>query len=65
MPKEKNLSEEAFVIKSIKKFRKFLGSGINPKSSGFCDAFRKYFDEEPGPTFRKTSEGWDYSGGTN
>lgn len=53
MPNKKNLSKESFVIRAIKELRKSSGSGINPKSSGFRHAFRKYFDEEPDPTLRK------------
>lgn len=43
----KNLSEEEFVIESIKKLRREPYKGIHSVFSGFNDAFRKHFNKDP------------------
>ena len=42
-----SLSEEEFVIEGIKKLRKDPYRGIHSVFSGFNDAFRKHFNEDP------------------
>jgi hypothetical protein len=43
----RSLSEEEFVIEGIKKLRKDPYKGIHSVFSGFNDAFRKHFNEDP------------------
>jgi hypothetical protein len=43
----RSLSEEEFVIEGIKKLRKEPYKGIHSVYSGFNDAFRKHFNEDP------------------
>jgi hypothetical protein len=42
-----SLSEEEFVVEGIKKLRKDPYKGIHSVFSGFNDAFRKHFNEDP------------------
>jgi len=42
-----SLSEEEFVIEGIRKLRKDPYKGIHSVFSGFNDAFRKHFNEDP------------------
>ncbi|OGP89256.1 MAG: hypothetical protein A2156_07220 [Deltaproteobacteria bacterium RBG_16_48_10] len=42
-----SISEESFVIESIKKLRKEPYRGINSVFSGLNEAFRKYFNRDP------------------
>jgi len=43
----RSLSEEEFAIEGIKKLRKEPYKGIHSVFSGFNDAFRKHFNEDP------------------
>ena len=54
----RSLSEEEFVIEGIKKLRKEPYKGINSVFSGFNEAFRKHFNEDPVElTSKMASEG--------
>lgn len=44
---EKKLSKEEFIKKAIKNLRKPPYKGIHTVYSGFNQAFRDYFDEDP------------------
>lgn len=44
---ERKLSKEDFVLQAIKQLRKPPYKGIHSVFSGFNQAFRDYFDEEP------------------
>jgi hypothetical protein len=46
-PGNQPLSEEEFVTEGIKKLRKDPYKGIHSVFSGFNDAFRKHFNEDP------------------
>lgn len=45
-----NISKDEFVLRAIKKLRKEPYRGIHSVYSGFNQAFRKEFEEEPIPT---------------
>ena len=54
--KDENLSQPEFTRRAIKQLKDSSEKGIHSEYSGFNDAFRKYFDEDPDDAINKLSK---------